>query len=134
MFRQMMACYYPSLLFPSTIHRRGSMAGGANCPGTDVTAHMDWSENNTGFNEGATCGLSVLAGIGIAGLPALVPQPVLGNTFSRHAMMEFAKIAYRQGTREQAIDVAICSQLHNPDAHACLTAHRDLVAVWFDAL
>jgi hypothetical protein len=108
------------------------MGGGSNCPASDVTAHLDWSAHDNGFNEGATCGLSVLTGLNLAGLPALVPQPILGNVFHRDTMMGFAKTAYRLGAKEQAVDVAICSQVHNDDAHACLTAHRHLVAAWFD--
>jgi hypothetical protein len=45
-------------------------------------------------------------------------------------MMGAARVAYRAGYTDVAINVAICSQIHNGEAYALLSAHRDIVGNW----
>lgn len=98
---------------------------------SDVPAHLDWCSRDHGFNEGATCGINTLGSV-LTGLPAVVAQPILGNVWDRTNMMGAAKVAWNAGYTQQAIDAAVCCQIHNPSAQACLAAHRDLVAAWFE--
>jgi hypothetical protein len=102
----------------------------ADCSSATADAHMDWCSRDHGFNEGATCGASALSGVGLSGVPALVPQPILGNTWDRTNMIALAKTAYKAGQQEKAIDAVVCCQVHNGGAHQCLQSHRDRVAAW----
>jgi hypothetical protein len=61
------------------------------------------------------------------GLPAIVAQPILGNTWDRTNMMGATKAAYNASYEEQAVDAAACCQIHNGGAHSCLAGNRDLV-------
>ena len=98
----------------------------ADCAG-DVPQHLNWCSRDHGFNEGASCGLNALSGAGVSGLPAAAAQPVLGNIWDRTNMMGATKAAWKAGYQEQATDAAICCQVHNADAHSCLSSRRDLV-------
>lgn len=106
-----------------------SSAAMADCA-ADVPQHLNWCSTDHGFNEGATCGLNALSGTGLSGLPAVVAQPVLGNTWDRTNMMGATKAAWKAGFKEQAADAAICCQVHNDGAHSCLSSRRDLVKQW----
>ena len=99
----------------------------------DVPIHLDWCSADHGFNEGATCGLQALSKTSMNGLPPLVAQPILGNVWDRTSMMGAAKTAWTAGFKDQAVDAAICCQLHNEAAHSCLLSRRDLVNNWFDS-
>jgi hypothetical protein len=101
----------------------------ADCAG-DVPQHLEWCSRDHGFNEGATCGLNALSEAGISGLPAVVAQPILGNIWDRTNMMGATKTAWKAGQHDKAIDAAVCCQIHNDGAHACLQSQRDLVAAW----
>lgn len=97
----------------------------------DLEAHgLQWCARDHGFNEGATCGLSGLAGINLTGLPALAPQPILGNTWDRTNMIGAAKAAAKAGHVEAAVNAAICCQIHNPHMHTCMMNHRSEIAAW----
>jgi hypothetical protein len=48
-------------------------------------------------------------------------------------MMGAAKSAYRSGQRDQAFNAAVCCQVHNRAAQACLASHKDAVFSWFDS-
>jgi hypothetical protein len=109
-----------------------TVAAQANCSANDVKVNLDWCSRDHGFNEGATCGVSALGGLGLQGLPALAPQPLLGNTWDRTNMMGAAKAAWKAGHRGPAVNTAICCQIHNAGAQACLNAHKDLVEQWFE--
>jgi hypothetical protein len=62
-----------------------------------------------------------------------VAQPILGNTWDRTNMMGAAKAAWKAGYKDQAVDAAICCQVHNETAHSCLASRRDLVNAWFES-
>jgi hypothetical protein len=100
------------------------------CPAGDVDVHLNWCSGDHGFNEGATCGLNALGNTGLTGLPALAAQPILGNTWDRTNMMGATIVAYKAGYTKEAIDAAICCQIHTPGAHECLASHRDFVGQW----
>jgi hypothetical protein len=104
----------------------------ADCQG-DVPAHLEWCSRDHGFNEGATCGLNALGGISGVQLPGPVAQPILGNTWDRTNMMGATIQAWRVGATDQAVDAAICCQVHNGGAHSCLSSRRDLVAHWLSS-
>jgi hypothetical protein len=69
--------------------------------------------------------------------PALVSPPsvrmgsasVLANGWDRADMMRSAIEARRVG-RSEAIDIAICCQIHNPAVRSCLENNRDAVYKW----
>jgi hypothetical protein len=105
-----------------------SSAAMADCA-SDVPLHLDWCSRDHGFNEGASCGLSVLSGV-LNGLPAAVAEPILGNIWDRTNMMGATKVAWQAGYKDQAVDAAVCCQVHNNDAHSCLASRRDLVQQW----
>lgn len=96
--------------------------------GEAVPGELSWAAGDTGHNEGADCGLQALGGAGV-GLPATT-FGAAGEVFKRNAMMQTAINAYKAGFQEQAINAAICSAVHNPAAHVCLSQHRDLVGYW----
>lgn len=93
-----------------------------------VYAHLEWSSRDHGFNEGAECGANALAGSGVQ-LPRFGGQ-VLGNTWDRTNMMSAAVAAYHAGYRDAAINAVICSQIHNGQAYALLSANRNVVGNW----
>jgi len=96
----------------------------------DVPVHLEWCSRDHGFNEGATCGFNALGGIAGVQLPAALPQPILGNAWDRTNMMGATVAAWKAGATDQAVNAAICCQIHNPAAQQCLQSHRDLVAQW----
>ena len=98
-----------------------------------LDAQLDWCSTNHGFNEGAVCGLNALGGTGISGLPAIASGTVLGNTWDRTNMMGATKAANNAGQKDAAVAAAICCQIHNPDAHACLANNRNAVQAWLDS-
>jgi hypothetical protein len=120
--------YMTCLVLLSLSFPLGAMADCA----ADLPQHLDWCSRDHGFNEGATCGAQALAGTNV-GLPAIAAQPILGNAWDRTNMMGAAEAAYKAGYKEQAVDAAVCCQIHNGAAHACLAGNRDLVKVWLDA-
>jgi hypothetical protein len=93
-----------------------------------VYGNLDWSSRDHGFNEGAECGANALGGA------VQVPVPffgqVLGNIWDRTNMMGAAVVAYRAGYRDPAINAAICSQIHNGEVYALLSANRGIVGNW----
>lgn len=98
--------------------------------GGTVEENLNWcSTNSSGFNEGAVCGLKALAGT-VGGLPVDLSQVVLGNTWSRTNMMGATRSAFALGHRDAAVNAAICCQIHNPEAHACLKNNRNAVTSW----
>lgn len=103
----------------------------ANGQPYSMEAHgLQWCSRDHGFNEGATCGLSSLARHSLSGLPAMAPQPILGNTWDRTNMIGAAKIAARAGHIDAAVSAAICCQIHNPHMHTCMNNHRSEIAAW----
>lgn len=81
-----------------------------------------WCSRDTGFNEGATCGLRALPGGNvIPGLPDWTTQPVLGNIWKRREMFNACKAAWSLGYKEAAYQCARCCQIHNPDEHECIS-------------
>jgi hypothetical protein len=105
-----------------------SSAAMADCA-ADVPQHLNWCSTDHGFNEGATCGLRALSGLGLT-LPVDVGEAILGNAWDRTNMMGATKAAFHAGFKEQAIDAAICCQVHNGGAHSCLSSNRDIVKQW----
>lgn len=95
-----------------------------------VDEHLDWCAKNSGFNEGAVCGLSALKTTGVSGLPPMMDEKILGNLWNRIQMMDATKAAYRAGKREEAISATVCCQIHTPDAHECLSKERKAVSEW----
>lgn len=105
-----------------------SSAAMADCT-ADAPQHLDWCSTDHGFNEGATCGLRALSGLGLS-LPVDVGEAILGNAWDRTNMMGATKAAWHAGFKGQATDAAICCQVHNSGAHSCLSSNRDLVNRW----
>jgi len=100
----------------------------------EVFSALDWSNSDHGYNEGALCGVQALQGIAGLDLPAIpFEENVLGNIWDRTNMMGAAILAYKTGYAEQAIDAAICSQIHNDDAHQLLSDNRDIVGDWLSS-
>jgi len=98
---------------------------------SDVPKHLDWCKGDTGYNEGAVCGANALAGIAGIQVPDAA-QPALGNVWHRDAMMRATIQAWKAGAKSQAMDAAICCQVHNGEAHACLSSHHDQVKDWLN--
>jgi hypothetical protein len=105
----------------------------AVCKQSTVDVHLNWCSMDHGFNEGASCGLNVLGGTDVAGLPAMAVQAVLGNVWDRTNMMGVTKAAYRAGFQNEAIDASICCQIHNRDAYDCLKSNREAVSRWLNS-
>jgi hypothetical protein len=85
----------------------------------------------TALNEGAECGAQALSGIAGVQLPDIPFEgAVLGNIWDGTNMMGGAIWAYHNGFPDQAIDAAICSQIHNNDAHQLLSDNRNIVGDW----
>ena len=101
----------------------------ADCPG-DIPIRLNWCSGDHGFNEGAACGLSALSSASLTGLPPMANEAVLGNTWDRTNMMSLAIVAFHRGAQNQATAAAICCQVHNASAHACLASRPDLVREW----
>jgi hypothetical protein len=102
-----------------------------DCAG-DVPAHLEWCSRDHGFNEGASCGFNALAGTGVP-LPAPVGQAILGNVWDRTNMMGATEMAWKAGATGQAVEAALCCQIHNPAAYQCLSSHRDVIAAWLSS-
>jgi hypothetical protein len=103
------------------------------CAGTTVTVRvaLEWASRDHGFNEGATCALGVLNDVlTFTGLPANLTQAILGNIWDRTNMMGAARTAAQAGFMDEAVDAAICSQIHNPTAEACLSRSGEAIAQW----
>lgn len=82
---------------------------------------IGWCTRDTGFNEGASCGLRALGGTGVPGLPQWAEQPVLGNLWKRREMFNACKSAWSLGLSNQAYECAKCCQIHNPSEHQCIS-------------
>jgi len=95
-----------------------------------VPLHLRWCALDHGYNEGAKCGLQALTGSGVNGLPADAEEQILGNTWDRKDMMRATTTAWNSGARDAAANAAVCCQIHNPPAHACLQSRPDLVKLW----
>ena len=110
------------------------------CPtkGNDGQYHtveegLEWCSRDHGFNEGATCGVNALGSAGIGGLPAVAAQAVLGNGWDRTNMMGATKAAFKAGKRKEAVEAAVCCQIHNPHMHKCLSENHAAVSAWLEA-
>jgi hypothetical protein len=102
------------------------------CPdGVPVNGQLDWSKGDWGHNEGANCGAGVLANAAGVNLPAFHAILPYGEIFKRASMMQVAIGAYKRGYHNEAIEAAICSQVHNGAAHQCLKQNRTEVDEWF---
>jgi len=99
----------------------------AGCDNSTVVAHLEWCARDHGYNEGAICGAEALGG---KGATAALGQKVLGNTWDRTNMMYAARQAAREGDKDQAVRAAICCQIHNREAMACLSGNRPAVQAW----
>jgi len=96
-----------------------------------VEEGLEWcSRNSSGFNEGAECGATALSSTTVPGLASLAVQPVLGNIWSRTDMMNATRQAWNLNFTNQAIQSAICCQVHNPHMHNCLAANQSAIADW----
>jgi len=98
-----------------------------------VYGNLDWSVRVHGFNEGAVCGLQALLGIPGLSLPVPLPEEILGNIWDRTDMMGAAVLAYRLGYRDQAVEAAMCSQIHNATEYPFLLNHPDIVETWLSS-
>jgi hypothetical protein len=97
----------------------------------DVYANLNWSKGDSGYNEGAVCGLQALSGITGITLPTIpFEEDALGNIWVRVDMMNAAISAYQLGFVDQAVQAATCSQVHNPDVYQLLSNNPDIVADW----
>ena len=100
----------------------------------DVYNNLDWSRGDSGYNEGALCGLQALSGITGITLPDIpLEQDALGNIWVRVDMMNAAILAYQLGYADQAVQAATCSQIHNPDIYQLLSNNPDIVASWLSS-
>lgn len=99
--------------------------------GVAVDEHLKWARDSLDpSNEGAGCGIAVLATIpSFDTTDASLPRTA-GNTLSRKAMMNAAIDALSAGYRNAAIDVASCAVFHKPTAYYCLRQHRGEVEKW----
>lgn len=97
----------------------------------DVASECNWAKNDTGHNEGAGCGAGVLAKIGGFQIPHANILP-LGDIWKRREMMYAALEAFKRGYHNEAVDVAICAQIHNRTSQEFLQNNRDGVAKWFE--
>jgi len=125
-----------SMLFFAAVS--GTASADVTCRGQAGNAfsldqQLDWCSRDHGFNEGAVCGANTLTNAGLSGVPAIAGGAILGNTWDRTNMMGAAVAASRTGQEDAAVNVAICCQIHNPDAHACLENNRAEVQRWLDA-
>jgi hypothetical protein len=78
------------------------------------------------------CGITYLQGIAGVAIPnAQIPEPILGNIWDRTNMMGAAQTAFRLGFVDAAVNVALCSQIHNPPVQSALAQRRYLIAAWF---
>jgi hypothetical protein len=97
----------------------------------DVYSNLDWSKGDSGYNEGALCGVQALTGIAGITLPTIpFEQDALGNIWPRVDMMNAAIAAYRLGFVDQAVQAATCSQIHNDPVYQLLSNNPDIVAEW----
>ncbi|QCI97478.1 hypothetical protein [Agrobacterium larrymoorei] len=102
------------------------------CPdGVPINAQLNWSRQDRGHNEGANCGASVLANAAGVNLPGIHQVLPYGEIFKRNHMMDVAIAAYKRGYHNEAIEAAICSQVHNGAAHQCLKQNRTEIDAWF---
>jgi hypothetical protein len=115
----------------SSIGRGGDASCNISGNIATVSSQLEWCSRDHGFNEGATCGLNALAGAGLTGLPQIVGQAILGNTWDRTNMIGAAKTAFTSGKRSEAIEAAICCQIHNPPSQDCLKNNRQAITDWF---
>lgn len=97
----------------------------------DVASECNWAKNDTGHNEGAGCGAGVLAKIGGFDIPHSEIIP-LGELWKRREMMYAALEAFKRGHHDEAVDVAICAQIHNKESHEFLKKNREAVSEWFE--
>jgi hypothetical protein len=98
-----------------------------------VYTNLNWSAADSGYNEGALCGFRILETISGVQLPTLpYEENALGNIWPRVDMMNAALVAYSLGYTDAAVDVAICSQIHNGPVHQLLSEHRDTIEDWFE--
>lgn len=94
----------------------------------DPIGALEWCSRDHGFNEGAICGASALAGF--PGTPNIGSGPILGNLWDRTAMMSLARDAAKAGRLGDATKAAICCQIHNQQAAQCLAANTGTVQKW----
>ncbi len=92
---------------------------------------LNWSAGDSGYNEGALCGLQSLEGIAGIQLPSIpFEEDALGNIWHRVDMMNAAVYAYQLGYTDAAVNAAICSQVHNDAVYQLLLDNPDMVAEW----
>lgn len=128
-----MTLEWKRMFFTTVLFAAQTAVGQTKCPmakdGT-VEGHLNWCSTDAGFNEGAVCGVNALASAGISGLPAIAGGAILGNLWNRTNMMGATKAAFAVGQRDAAVNAAICCQIHNSDARACLENNRSAVSAW----
>jgi len=98
-----------------------------------VAGNLNWSARDHGFNEGAQCGFNYLQGIAGIQLPFPGDYYVLGNVWDRTNMMGAAQLAFRMGYVDAAVNVALCSQIHNYPVQQALAQRPDLIVAWFNS-
>jgi hypothetical protein len=97
----------------------------------DVYTNLNWSAGDSGYNEGALCGLQALEGIAGVQLPSIpFEENALGNIWHRVDMMNAAVLAYQLGYVDAAVNASICSQIHNDAVHQLLSDNPEMVEDW----
>lgn len=103
--------------------------------GTRVNNHLEWSANDTGHNEGADCGLAIVGPlasvIGIS-LPT-VTFGGAGEVWKRNSMTSVAVALFKAGRTQDAVNLMICAQVHQPVNYSCLVDHRDEIQLWLQS-
>lgn len=100
---------------------------------SSVYINLNWSAGDSGYNEGALCGLQALEGIAGVQLPSVpFEENALGNIWHRVDMMNAAVLAYQLGYEDAAVDAATCSQIHNDPVYQLLLENPDIVADWLN--
>jgi len=97
----------------------------------DTNKLLDWSLNDTGFNEAAGPVLRVLLALGMD-VPVAGPivDVVAGNLWKRNMMMSLAIELANTGQLPLGVLIATASQWHNCHAFKWLIAHPDQTAKW----
>jgi hypothetical protein len=99
-----------------------------------VKLNLDWPAMDHGFNEGALCGFNALKGVPGIQLPNYPFQyRILGNVWDRTNMMRAAQGAFNLGYVDAAVNVALCSQIHDVSVQQALALRRDLIVAWFSS-
>lgn len=95
------------------------------CSPHELDLHLSFCRTDTGHNEGASCGASVL-GYQIGPLIGVGA----GEIFKRNHMTSLASAAAKAGATEQAFQGMMCCQVHNPIGAACFQSYKPQVIYW----